>query len=139
MMTEKTEEFKQLFSDYCRERVNACICGADECEFCPVNAAYEMIFPHTDPEDEEDECSDEENVVDATYTSVWDGGFAIETACKVNMDTREVFDIEPSNNPDVDETVETLEREFITLSDGQEFDVCILENRESDTDFYRIS
>lgn len=30
----------------------------------------------------------------ATFTSVWDDGYAITTPCKVNIDTKEVFDID---------------------------------------------
>jgi hypothetical protein len=31
--------------------------------------------------------------INATFTSVWDGGFHIATSCKVDTKTREVFDI----------------------------------------------
>lgn len=32
----------------------------------------------------------------ARFCSVWDGGIVVETECKVNIKTREVFDIEQS-------------------------------------------
>ena len=32
-------------------------------------------------------------IKEAEFVSVWDGGFAVATSCKVNMVTKEVFDI----------------------------------------------
>lgn len=36
------------------------------------------------------------DVREAHFCSVWDGGIKVETECKVNIKTREVFDIEQS-------------------------------------------
>jgi len=59
-------------------------------------------------------------IKDATFISVWDGGFEVETSCKVNMDTLEVFDIEKS---DVDtDALEVLDYEYVIV-DYVEFDV----------------
>lgn len=58
----------------------------------------------------------EEDKMRATYTSVWDGGIEITTACEYDPTTKLVSDIEDS---DV-EGVETLEDEYITLPDGTE-------------------
>lgn len=33
-------------------------------------------------------------IKNATFVSVWDDGIEIKTSCKVNTETREVFDIE---------------------------------------------
>lgn len=33
-------------------------------------------------------------VTEAEFTSVWDGGFAVATSCKVNMATKEVFRVQ---------------------------------------------
>lgn len=58
---------------------------------------------------------------DATYVSVWDGGFKVETSCKVNRETGEVFDIEVSDvNADV---LDVLEGEFVRFADGTEIAV----------------
>lgn len=32
-------------------------------------------------------------IKEAEFVSVWDGGFAVATSCKVNMVTKEVFDL----------------------------------------------
>ena len=42
-----------------------------------------------------------DQIKDATFISLWNGEDEIETQCKVNMDTKEVFDITMSNySPD---------------------------------------
>ena len=49
------------------------------------------------------------------FTSVWDGGFEITTKCKVNTETREIFDIEVSeSNADM---VEHLDEEYVTIDE----------------------
>lgn len=60
-------------------------------------------------------------IKNAIFTSVWNGNeFEVETSCKVNMDTREVFDIEVSD-ADAD-MLHTLDCEYVTI-DGIEYDV----------------
>lgn len=59
-----------------------------------------------------------ENIKDAMFTSVWDGGFEITTKCKVNTETKEIFDIEVSeSNTDM---VEHLDEEYVTI-DGTDY------------------
>lgn len=66
-----------------------------------------------------------ENIINATFVSVWDGGTAIETKCKINTITREVFDIIP-----VEADVDTFERQYVVI-DGQEYNVvCVDESGE---------
>lgn len=60
-------------------------------------------------------------IKNATFTSVWDGGYEVTTDCKVNMETREVFDVEVSNDDNI-EGLNSLDYEYITI-DGEEFDV----------------
>ena len=60
-------------------------------------------------------------IKNATFTSVWDGGHEVITDCKVNMETREVFDIEVNNGGNI-ERLNSLDYEYITV-DGEEFDV----------------
>lgn len=56
----------------------------------------------------------------AEFTSVWDGGTVVTTGCKVNMVTKEVFDIIVSEG--VADMVDVLDEEYITI-DGEEFPV----------------
>lgn len=51
-------------------------------------------------------------IKNATFTSVWDGGYEVTTNCKINMETREVFDIEMAG---VDDSLDVLEAEFVTI------------------------
>lgn len=55
----------------------------------------------------------------ATFESWWDGDTCISTACKVNMETREVFDIEISSNV---EALNTLDAECVVI-DGDQYPV----------------
>lgn len=68
-------------------------------------------------------------VKNAEFTSVWDGGFAVTTGCKVDMVTKEVFDIEESEGT-ADE-VNCLDEEYVTI-DGQDYPVVSDEYMESD-------
>lgn len=52
-------------------------------------------------------------VKNGLFTSVWDEGFEITTKCKVNTETKEIFDIEVSeSNTDA---VEQLDEEYVTI------------------------
>lgn len=57
----------------------------------------------------------------AHFCSVWDGGIKVETECKVNIKTREVFDIEQSGI-DAD-LLEVLDEEYIIIDDAK-FPAC---------------
>lgn len=50
----KTDEFKKLFSDYCREQENEGHCTDGDCQWCCVNHAYEKIFESTQSKEEEE-------------------------------------------------------------------------------------
>lgn len=63
----------------------------------------------------QDEC------VKAKFVSVWDGGFCVETDCKVNMKTGEIYDIEVSEG--TADYVNELDEEFIRFPDGTEHTV----------------
>lgn len=74
-------------------------------------------------------------IKDATFTSVWSGGYKVTTNCKVDMETREVFDIEIA---EVDDSLDQLDYEYITLN-GQEYVVYNAEDGTdglNDTDFW---
>lgn len=70
-------------------------------------------------------------IKNAKFVSVWDGGYEITTKCKVDMETREVFDIEMR---EVDESLEHLDNEYITI-DGEDFDVFSVDEVE-DANFW---
>lgn len=72
-------------------------------------------------------------IKNATFTSVWDGGYEVTTNCKVDMETREVFDIEMR---EVDESLEHLDNEYITI-DEESFDVFSVDEVEDANFWYR--
>ena len=75
-------------------------------------------------------------IKNATFTSVWDDGYEVTTNCKVDMETREVFDIEVNDNTEDIESLNGLDREYITV-DGEEFDVLNADEYEiEDGDFW---
>jgi len=57
------------------------------------------------------------NVIDGTFTSEWDDGAVISTPCKVNVDTREIFDIQVCTAVTPDGT---CEREFVVFPGSEE-------------------
>ena len=59
-------------------------------------------------------------IKNATFTSVWDGGYEITTNCKVDTETKEVFDIEVSVG--TEDLVEELDYEYVTI-DGEDYPV----------------
>lgn len=65
--------------------------------------------------------NNEKMIKNATITSVWDDGSEVTTNCKVNLVTREVFDIEVNDSDNI-EGLNGLDREYITI-DGEEYDV----------------
>lgn len=77
-------------------------------------------------------------IKNATFVSVWDYGFEVETDCKVNTDTNEVFDIETADVDELD--LEILDRQYIVI-DGNEYDVyttaaCIPDELADDEYWY---
>lgn len=50
------------------------------------------------------------NIIKGKFISVWDDGIAVETNCKINFETKEVFDIQLS---DIGEELETLNEQFV--------------------------
>lgn len=71
-------------------------------------------------------------IKNASFTSVWDGGFEITTDCKVNMETNEVFDIEIA---DVD-GLEILEKEYIVVDDVEYPVFQLSDITEEDNEFW---
>jgi len=73
-----------------------------------------------------------ENIVEAYYVTKWDTGLEVATHCKVNMATKQVFDIEAVDLPEL----EVLEAEFIRFLDGNEEDVYTEDDIEKPKDAY---
>ena len=70
-------------------------------------------------------------IKNAQFVSVWDGGVEIETPCRVNLETREVFDIVVSNYDG-----DHLEKEYIEI-EGEEFPVFqISDITDEDNEFW---
>lgn len=63
----------------------------------------------------------ESKMINVEYVSVWDGCYEIVTACQVDVVTGVCYP-EMCTLEDAEE-VEMLEREFIRLADGSEFEV----------------
>lgn len=80
-------------------------------------------------EAEWNECESRETnsaVVDAEYTSVWDGeSVVLSSPCKVNLRTKKVFDIQPCK--DAEDSVSVLDREAVEIN-GQAFPVLTKED-----------
>lgn len=78
-----------------------------ECEYCPA----EIVYPEPQKIKWDDKC---ENIVPGTYVSIWDSGFEVRSSCKVNLISKEVFDIEIVNVEDLD--CEILTGEFVIFN-----------------------
>lgn len=60
-------------------------------------------------------------ITKAMFTSVWDDCIEINSYCKVNTETKEVFDIEGVDAEEYD--VNSCTEEYITFPDGYEYSV----------------
>lgn len=69
-------------------------------------------------------------IKNATFTSVWDGGYGITTNCKVNTETKEVFDVEVSRG--TEDLVNELDYEYVTI-DGSEY---LVSNDKEETEYW---
>lgn len=70
-------------------------------------------------------------IKNAEYTSVWDGGIEVTANCKVNMKTKEVFNIEKVSVDGLD----ILDEEYITI-DGKIYPVSEKGEREGNGYWY---
>lgn len=79
-------------------------------------------------------CKDFEplGIEDATYVSFWDTGAIIEFPCKVNLDTKEVYDVE--FDADVLDDFEVFQGEKVRLKDGTEYELFSKENLSKSKD-----
>ena len=58
-------------------------------------------------------------ILSGTFTSVWANEGEIETKCKVNTETQEVFDIECVDPADYGMECEILEYEYVEFGNGK--------------------
>lgn len=56
-----------------------------------------------------------ENIITAEYTSVWDGAIAISAECKINLKTREIFDILPAGDNLLEE-INQLTEQYVNIN-----------------------
>jgi hypothetical protein len=71
-------------------------------------------------------------IKEAIFESYWDGGICVSTSCKVNMDTKEVFDVEMATNVD---GLDCLDAEMVVIDDVQ-YPVFRKEDAGPDNFFY---
>ena len=79
-------------------------------------------------------------IVNGKFTSVWANEGEIETSCKVNTDTHEVFDIKRVDPADYGMECEILEYEYVEFCNSNKihrFQVYEKDDLESDTDYWR--
>ena len=72
-------------------------------------------------------------IKNAIFTSVWDGGYEITTDCKVDIETKEVFDIELA---EVDESLDILEKEYVVIDDVEYPVFQLSDITEEDNEFW---
>lgn len=101
--------------------------GCFICANCGARAeAAAMDLVSNKPAENEDK-----DVVEAAFFSVWDcGDICVETSCKVNLKTREVFDIEESE--EWSDAVDSLDEQYIILPDGARAEVIRESELEED-------
>lgn len=59
-------------------------------------------------------------IKNAIFVSVWDDTYWLESDCKVNTETLEVFDIVPYNLDDIEADLDSCTREYIYFIDEDE-------------------
>lgn len=78
-------------------------------------------------------------IKEAVFVSVWDEHSRqkqeIKSRCKVDFDTKEVFDIETVNTDELD--LEILSREYIII-DGNEYPVLQADERTNNTEYWHF-
>lgn len=72
-------------------------------------------------------------IKDATFESWWDGDTCVSTSCKVNTETKEIFDIEMASDV---EHLNTLDAECVVI-DNEQFPVFHQDEAGPNEYFYR--
>lgn len=75
-----------------------------------------------------------ENIVKGKFVSVWNNEVTVETNCKINLETKEVFDIELA---EVDESFENLNHQYVIFDiDGISYKKEIRHTNDIDEDYF---
>lgn len=62
----------------------------------------------------------------ATFTSIWDGNFAVYSRCYVSKRKRLVTRMGRNNiSSDVEEGLDTLEKQYVTLDSGETYNAVL--------------
>lgn len=114
------------------EIVDVCMCYPQQSQSQPG----EQYWINEDELDkgESSEHKDIQNIVAAMYVSFWDNCARIEFPCKVNLKTKEVYDIEIE--PDVIDEFEVFQGCWVRLNDGSEFELCEKNALSNNEDVY---
>lgn len=76
----------------------------------------------------------------ATFTSVWDGGFKVNSRCRVNTKTRMITAMGENDLGDNEEMLDCLDREYVVLDgDTTEYgamNIHYAKNIEKDKFYY---
>lgn len=112
-----------LVKALCEKRMAAGLCGPNACDVCPVHETFEMLETAAG------------GIKEAMFFSVWDDGTIIGSPCKVNVETKEVFDIKLVS--DGIEGLDSLEREYIVLNDDEdEYQYPVFDSDPEDGNFW---
>ena len=75
-----------------------------------------------------------ENIVKGKFISVWNNEVTVETSCKINLETKEVFDIELA---EVDESFENLNHQYVIFDiDGISYKKEVRYTNDIDEDYF---
>lgn len=70
-----------------------------------------------------------ESRYNATFTSVWDGGFKVSSRCFVDEEKMMIRAMSESDcSIEIEETLNCLDEEFVVLDDGRRYEVYELNN-----------
>ena len=58
-------------------------------------------------------------VKDATFISIWDDGICVASPCKVDTETREIFDIGENDYDGDDGELDILQSEWVRIDDEE--------------------
>ena len=75
-------------------------------------------------------------IKDATFVSVFDDAYHIESSCKVDTETMEVFDIEMVDVSDYEDDFDSCTYEYVIIDDN-EYDVSSIDCRDENEYWYK--
>lgn len=113
---EELVEYKESLVKTLKGYIDNYFCIDNSCDDCLMEEECDgrICFKYWQQDmDTFDFYSTPNTIVDAVYVSVWDDGVAITSACKVNLATREVFDIEIIE-PEIE--LDICENEYVVIN-----------------------